>query len=140
MARLKKHVSLKLTTAQNDAFWDVVEDIGWCDAARRKGRRKGSVSAAQQEANALSRDAREAMREIAWDKVGAMQRRYYEWCERHDIDPGVIRLGDDNFSDLVYHVVGCGRSVYAENMRNPGLLFRRAKSGDFEESFGYLFL
>jgi len=48
-----------------------------------------------------------------------------------------LGLGDDGYSDLIWHIVGCGKKEFEAVMSNPYLAVKRSKNGDFGESFLY---
>lgn len=48
-----------------------------------------------------------------------------------------VGVGDDGFSDLCYHIVGCGQTEYERVLADPSLAHDRANRGDFRESFAY---
>ena len=46
--------------------------------------------------------------------------------------------GDDGFSDLCYHIVGLGETVYNATIARPQLAINRAQKNNYEESFAYV--
>lgn len=46
-------------------------------------------------------------------------------------------LGDDGFGDLLGHVIGCGKEEYEACLADPSLVYARAQSWEFGESFSY---
>lgn len=48
-------------------------------------------------------------------------------------------VSDDGCSDMVDHIVGCGKAVFDAEAKNDSRLLKRHLARDFTEGFGYLF-
>jgi hypothetical protein len=112
------------------AFWRLVEQLGW-------GRTSTDISALAQElARKLSPLELEAMSGRLFDLRSALSRHLEEWEERKGKQQ--IQAGDDSFSDLVCHIIGLGELEYRRVLAKPQLAAKRARAGDYKESFDYV--
>ena len=116
-----------------DTFWKVVAEIDWqgrCDQVAREPWRSVEAEVATKWDAAFLREFRSHLDEVC----GALRERMMGWG-RED----AIRVSDDGMSDLVAHVVGCGREVYDETMNDPWQAVFRVDEDRYRENFRYCF-
>lgn len=79
----------------------------------------------------------EHIHEFATDKVSEL----YGRVRNYELDTHTtLHLGsDDSMSDLLWHVVGCGKIHWMAAMQDPRLLQIRAENNNYKENFSYCF-
>ena len=109
-------------------FWAIIEPFGWGTRSTDYKRIMRSLM------GQLSPDEADELRAIFSKLQQTLNQEIEEYERQTDQNIG---LGDDSFDDLTSHIIGMGRRVYEETLRNPQLAFDRAKKHDYEESFSY---
>jgi len=113
-----------------DEFWDLIAKLGWT--------RDGDFRSLKKKFMKLVPDperAREVMRtcDTFVRLLSIAIERFEEKSDRH------CDVGDDGFSDLVYHIIGLGCEEFNSTIDDPERAVNRAHENDFSESFAYVF-
>jgi len=111
-------------------FWEIVKTVGWnSDGDYEAGKAilldKFKNFEEAQEFDAVLRSVK-----------GELEQGQIEWCQEN-WEKRTCDLGDDSFSDLLYHIVGLGCEAFEHATANPWDVVKRARSYDFQESFSY---
>ncbi|TRZ83697.1 hypothetical protein D4R86_00255 [bacterium] len=53
------------------------------------------------------------------------------------VSESIEGVGDDGYSDLLYHIIGLGEKEFYRHAHKPSLIQKRANSGDYKECFSY---
>lgn len=122
---------MKLT---NDQLWARIEDLDW--AGEQKGKPFDYTVRQAYGFDQYGTKGMETIHNFAIDRKNQL----YNAIMKYEGFNGHLDIGsDDGLSDLVWHVIGLGESVFHENLENPRLLEERYKKGDYKESFAYVF-
>lgn len=107
-------------------FWKIVDEINWSSVTRGY------------DSDVMKRDI---INKYGIEKALELRPIYYDMtAPLYDVlwDVEGIGLSDDGYSDLIAHIVGCGREVYEATLADTSLAVKRAQSGDYVENFSYI--
>lgn len=110
------------------AFWNLVAQLGWKRGAPIKPVKRFIMDRLSAEEAA---DADLTFRELR-STLYAVVEAYEVKTDRS------CGLSDDSFADLLSHIIGLGQAEYEAVLVSPSLAVKRARAGDFSESFSYV--
>lgn len=111
--------------------WGLIEQMGWNKTADPKKIAKFWF-------DQLGKGDMEALSDFVSARVNELGQAVTKW----ELETGKsIEIGsDDGYSDVRYHIVGMGKGVFDDNIRNPELVGSRYRANQYQESFAYVFL
>lgn len=123
-------------------FWDLVDDLGWAEvdspAAGTRTRieqRRRTDDIERTLLHTWTPDFTDGFRERMREVQSELAEAVTAWETRNGGD--LISLGDDGFSDLLWHIVGLGRDEWQRCIDNPQRVKARADKDDFVECWSY---
>ena len=114
-----------------EVFWEVVDEIDWGRKSKTNRYYSKVIMAA---AKSWSPEFQKSFDAIFREKQGELMRFIARYEKAYNIS---CEVGDDGFSDLTAHIVGCGKKIYEESCSEPKNAVDRAHEGDYIESFSY---
>ena len=110
-------------------FWEIVEEIDWPNNTDTNPDiiKKGLLKRFSPKELVKFRERLDHVR-------GELIRALEDWERRCDKR---LECSDDGFSDLTYHIVGCGKEEFAKTIKDPYRAYDRSRKFDYVESFGY---
>ncbi len=123
----KQLKDIELAKSFEDEGWSIIKELGWGTDTTDYEVLKVVLT------KKYSKDKIKQLEKFAITKANELQHAF------NVMTTDVIDLGDDNFSDLIFHIVGLGKEEYERVMKNKQLAVERADAYDFEESFLYIF-
>jgi len=122
-----------LAPMNEERFWRLVEDINWKSTERRGVSDRAAYRRGKHLLiTRLSCGEASTFEDIFNGFKGAMGEALEDYEKRTGHNCGV---GDDSWSDLLSHIVGCGKEVYERELADPSLAYKRARNYRFKESF-----
>lgn len=113
----------------DERFWAIVDGLGW-DDDQDYDRIKAK----------LLKDLDMAEAEAMWRKKFSIQNKLAKMVEAKEAELDVdLGLYNDMGADFYDHVVGMGSKFFSSLLEDFSKVVELAKSGDFEEGFGYIF-
>ena len=116
--------SLNIPKESEDKLWELVELAHWpCNVDKTK----------IMYLKKLSEEECEQFRKLVSKAFGLLDRTI---SDNEQISDN-LGVGDDGYSDLIYHIVGLGREQYYKHLNNLKLVEKLANSSKYVESFSY---
>jgi hypothetical protein len=121
-----------------DQLWDRIADLDW--AGENKGKPFDYNERQKYGFNtAYGTKGMEAIQHFARDRVAELYNAVGDYQIEHGVESLRFDCSSDSINDLFWHVVGLGKFIFEQNLKNPKLLEERYQCSGYEEGFAYVF-
>lgn len=126
---------MKLT---DKSFWKMVDELQWNRLSKIDDRNKYKHTEALVVVPFFRKYGEETCIEFS-KMVTCKHNELHDGVRKYEIEHNVYSVNsDDGYSDMLYHVVGLGESIYNKSLNSPELVVELGNKGDYKECFGYL--
>jgi len=116
---------------EEGVFWKLVEKAEW---AKSTDYTKDYTKIKIMYLKTLTEKGASSFRNTANELYRTMVNFIHDKTEQGELD---LNIGDDSFSDLIFHIIGLGEKEYYGCLGNCKMIQDRAEKKDYQESFGY---